>query len=127
MKKVSDIIAEISVASDEQATGIDEVNNAVIQMDEMTQQNAALVEEAAAASESLGEQSQGFDQMIGFFKVGGRANGGPSATSRSASQGRPGQAMSSRRKTVKPSSMVTDDRAADSSGNHTDDNEWTEF
>ncbi len=127
VKKVSDIIAEISVASDEQATGIDEVNNAVIQMDEMTQQNAALVEEAAAASESLGEQSQGFDQMIGFFKVGGRANGGPSATSRSASQGRPGQAMSSRRKTVKPSSMVTDDRAADSSGNHTDDNEWTEF
>ena len=71
VKKVSDIIAEISTSSEEQAAGIDEVNKAVIQMDEMTQQNAALVEEAAAASESLGEQAVVLDDLIGFFDVGG--------------------------------------------------------
>ena len=53
VKKVSDIIAEIATASGEQASGIDEVNKAVTQLDEMTQQNAALVEEAAANSAAL--------------------------------------------------------------------------
>ena len=70
VKKVTDIVAEISSASEEQAAGIDEVNKAIIQMDEMTQQNAALVEQAAAASESLGEQSEGLDQLMTFFSVG---------------------------------------------------------
>ncbi len=70
VKKVSDIVAEISTASEEQAAGIDEVNKAVIQMDELTQQNAALVEEAAAASESLGEQAESLERLIRFFNVG---------------------------------------------------------
>lgn len=70
VKKVTDIIEEIAVASSEQAAGIDEVCKAVTQMDEMTQQNAALVEQAAAASESLGEQAEGLERMIGFFSVG---------------------------------------------------------
>lgn len=56
VKKVSDIIAEIAAASEEQSTGLDEINKAVTQLDEVTQQNAALVEEAAAASESLDDQ-----------------------------------------------------------------------
>ncbi len=73
VKKVSDIVAEISTASEEQAAGIDEVNKAVIQMDELTQQNAALVEQAAAASESLGEQAEGLDRLMSFFKVSGDA------------------------------------------------------
>jgi methyl-accepting chemotaxis protein len=57
VKKVADIIAEISAASQEQATGIEQVNKAIMQMDQITQQNAALVEEAAAASQSMTSQA----------------------------------------------------------------------
>lgn len=71
VKKVTDIIEEIAVGSSEQAAGIDEVSKAVTQMDEMTQQNAALVEESAAASVSLGEQAEGLERLIGFFKING--------------------------------------------------------
>ena len=64
-------MAEIAAASQEQAAGIDEVNKAITQMDELTQQNAALVEEAAAASESLGEQADSLNDLISFFDVEG--------------------------------------------------------
>ena len=59
VKKVTDIVAEIAAASREQSSGIEQVNKAVMQMDETTQQNAALVEEAAAASQAIVEQAQG--------------------------------------------------------------------
>ena len=71
VKKVSDIIAEIAAASQEQSSGIDQVNKAVTQMDEVTQQNAALVEEAAAASESMDEQARGLQKLMEFFKADG--------------------------------------------------------
>jgi len=70
VKKVSDIIAEIAAASQEQSSGIEQINKAITQMDEMTQQNAALVEEAAAASESLDEQSIGMSKLMEFFETG---------------------------------------------------------
>ena len=70
VKKVSDIIAEIAAAGQEQSSGIEQVNKAVMQMDEMTQQNAALVEEAASASESMEEQAKGLLQLVSFFNVG---------------------------------------------------------
>lgn len=70
VQKVSDIIAEIAAASSEQSTGIDQINKAVSQMDEMTQQNASLVEEAAAASESMDEQAKGLTSLISFFNTG---------------------------------------------------------
>lgn len=73
IKKVSDIVAEIASASQEQASGIDQVNKAVTQMDEMTQQNAALVEEAAASSEAMTNQARGMDDLMGFFNVGTQA------------------------------------------------------
>ncbi len=69
VKKVSDIIAEIAAASQEQSAGIEQVNKAVSQMDEVTQQNAALVEEAAAASEAMDEQAKGLEELMSFFKV----------------------------------------------------------
>jgi methyl-accepting chemotaxis protein len=69
VKKVNDIVAEISTASEEQATGLDEINRAVGEMDEMTQQNAALVEQAAAASEALGHQAETLESLIGFFRI----------------------------------------------------------
>jgi len=80
-QKVADIIAEIAAASIEQASGIDQVNNAVTQMDNMTQDNAALVEEAAAASRSMEEQANTLMDQVGYFKLdtsnrlGGPGNG----------------------------------------------------
>jgi methyl-accepting chemotaxis protein-2 (aspartate sensor receptor) len=69
VKRVTDIMGEISAASEEQSSGIDQVNRAVSQMDEVTQQNAALVEEAAAAAGSLQEQAQRLAEAVAVFKV----------------------------------------------------------
>ena len=69
VKKVSDIVAEIAAASREQSSGIAQVNHAVMQMDEITQQNAALVEEATAASQAMAEQIRGLNEMLAGFRV----------------------------------------------------------
>ncbi|EGM70010.1 methyl-accepting chemotaxis protein I (serine chemoreceptor protein) [Shewanella sp. HN-41] len=69
IKRVNDIMTEIASASNEQAVGIDEISKAVVQMDEMTQQNAALVEEAAAAAESMQSQAQQLADSVASFKV----------------------------------------------------------
>ena len=70
IKKVTDIVGEIAAASQEQATGVDEINRAVAHMDGLTQQNASLVEQAAAASGSLGDQAQNMQQLTCFFDLG---------------------------------------------------------
>jgi len=69
VKRVTDIMGEISAASEEQSGGIDQVNRAVAQMDETTQQNAALVEEAAAAAGSLEEQARNLAEAVSVFKI----------------------------------------------------------
>ncbi len=69
IKRVTDIMSEITAASQEQSQGIEQVNTAITQMDEVTQQNAALVEQAAAAAESLEEQAQNLSVSVGTFKV----------------------------------------------------------
>jgi len=69
VRRVTDIVGEISAASQEQSTGIEEVNRAITQMDEVTQQNAALVEEAAAAAQSLQDQAGKLAQVVGVFKL----------------------------------------------------------
>jgi methyl-accepting chemotaxis protein len=71
VQQVNDIINRISAASDEQANGIGEVNRAVGHMDDMTQQNAALVEQAAAAAASLHEQTVNLAGAISIFKIEG--------------------------------------------------------
>jgi methyl-accepting chemotaxis protein len=70
VKKVSDIVAEISAASREQSSGIEQVNKAVMQMDEMTQQNAALVEEATAASQSMADKARELATMMSSYDIG---------------------------------------------------------
>ncbi|WP_292932229.1 methyl-accepting chemotaxis protein [Noviherbaspirillum sp.] len=69
IKHVSDIIAEITAASNEQSTGIEHVNEAIVQMDQTTQQNAALVEEAAAAADALRDQAHSLAQVVGMFRL----------------------------------------------------------
>jgi methyl-accepting chemotaxis protein len=69
VKRVRDIIAEITVASDEQRAGIEQVNQAITQMDQVTQQNAALVEEASAAADAMQQQSASLAQLVSIFKI----------------------------------------------------------
>ncbi|MDO8654703.1 MAG: methyl-accepting chemotaxis protein [Undibacterium sp.] len=73
VKRVTDIMAEIMAASHEQSIGIDQVNQAIGQMDQVTQQNAALVEQAAAAAESLQEQATGLAQTVAVFTLDNNA------------------------------------------------------
>jgi methyl-accepting chemotaxis protein len=70
INRVTSIMAEISAASVEQSTGIEQVNQAITQMDEVTQQNAALVEEAAAAAEAMEEQARTLAEVVSVFKAG---------------------------------------------------------
>jgi methyl-accepting chemotaxis protein len=70
VKRVSDNVAEIAAASREQSDGITQVNRAILQMDDMTQQNASLVEEAAAASETVDNQARELKKLVAFFKLG---------------------------------------------------------
>ncbi|MYM83332.1 methyl-accepting chemotaxis protein [Duganella sp. FT50W] len=67
--RVTDIMSEIASASLEQSTGIEQVNSAISQMDEVTQQNAALVEEAAAAANSMQEQAATLSQVVSIFQL----------------------------------------------------------
>ncbi len=69
VKHVTDIIAEITAASQEQASGIDQVNTSIMQMDQTTQQNAALVEETTAASQSMREQAKALMTQVEAFKI----------------------------------------------------------
>jgi methyl-accepting chemotaxis protein len=71
VQQVNEIIERISLASTEQADGIAEVNRAVGQMDDMTQQNAALVEQAAAAAESLADQTVNLSEAVAVFQIDG--------------------------------------------------------
>jgi len=70
VKHVTDIMSEILAASQEQSAGIEQVNTAIVQMDQVTQQNAALVEEAAAAAASLKEQAANLSATVSVFKLG---------------------------------------------------------
>lgn len=89
IRRVSDIVGEISLASNEQSVGVGQVGEAVSQMDQVTQQNAALVEESAAAAESLKCQAQQLVQTVAVFKLPGgavSAIGGITAPARIAAE-----------------------------------------
>ncbi|TCJ17149.1 PAS domain S-box protein [Parasulfuritortus cantonensis] len=111
VKRVTDIMGEITAASVEQSQGIGQVNTAVTQMDEMTQQNAALVEEAAAAAESLQDQANGLAEAVAVFRVaatGKRAVAAKAAPARLAAPA------------AKPAARLPKPPASD-------DGEWEEF
>jgi methyl-accepting chemotaxis protein len=89
VQRVTDIIGEITAATEEQRSGIGQINQAVSQMDQVTQQNAALVEEAAAASGTMQEQAQQLAQVVSVFKLDDGDAGRPSASPRREPQGMP--------------------------------------
>jgi len=73
VRRVTDIISDITSASEAQTTDIEQINQAIRQMDDVTQQNAALVEEAAAAAHSMQDQAQHLSQAVSIFKLSGTA------------------------------------------------------
>ena len=89
VRRVTDIMGEISAASEEQSGGIEQVSRAVVQMDEVTQQNAALVEQAAAAAASLEEQTRQLQAVVNGWKVAGGQTRSTVAAARPQAGARP--------------------------------------
>jgi len=121
IRRVTDIMSEITAASIEQSSGIEQVNLAITQMDEVTQQNAALVEQAAAAAESLEEQAQNLSASVSTFKMDdsvaakpSRAKPAPAGRIAPPAPVRKALAAPARKASAKPQSK-------------TDDGEWEEF
>ena len=86
VQRVTDIMGEITVASQEQESGIEQINQAISEMDAVTQQNAALVEEAAAAAESLKEQSARLAETVSVFRIGDTVRRAPAAAHAASGQ-----------------------------------------
>ena len=100
IKNVATIVADIANASLEQATGIEQINKALTQMDEVTQQNSALVEENAATAKTLEHQAKAMDEQVAFFQIGG----GNDTRASSSSQAREPMARPAPRKVAAPPS-----------------------
>jgi len=94
VRRVSDLIGEITASSTEQRDGIAQVNQAVTHLDQMTQQNAALVEESTAAAASMRDQAQKLAEVVSMFNVGAVAVRAPAAPPRAAAAPRPAPAAS---------------------------------
>ena len=119
VQRVTDIMGEISAASQEQSSGIDQVNTAITSMDEVTQQNAALVEEAAAAAESLVDQAISLMEVVGNFKLKGA--GGYQERRAPSSPMRSSKPIA----TPKPAAKPVAAKVSAKTG--TDDGDWEEF
>ncbi len=89
--EINSLVAEIATSSHEQSVSLDQVNTAVNQMDQVTQQNAAMVEEATAAAAQLKSEASELNRLVGRFRIvdGGAARAGRPAANQGASQGGP--------------------------------------
>ena len=125
VKKVGDFIADIAAASQEQSSGIEQVNRAVSQMDEITQQNAALAEQASAASVSMSEQSENMIRLLAFFKSA-RSNSGGSSSPTTAPAS-PGSRKQYQKTQTPPQTAPAVNQHQTSSAAAVDDQEWEEF
>ncbi len=112
VQKVSSMMQDIASAAAEQTAGIEQVNTAVTQMDAMTQQNAALVEEASAAGEAMAEQASNLAKMMRFFTVAGMESSALTAPTMRAPRSAPARQISAR----------ATSRSSDSA-----DDDWNEF
>jgi methyl-accepting chemotaxis protein len=83
------MIADIAHSTDEQASGLQQVNGVVTDMDKMTQQNAAMVEQSTAASRSLADEAATLSALVEKFEISRQAQTGPSAPKRSVAVARP--------------------------------------
>jgi methyl-accepting chemotaxis protein len=125
VKRVSDIIGEIAAASSEQSAGIDQINAAVTNMDETTQQNAALVEQAAAAAESLLHQANSLNEAVNVFKLDNNASLS-SHTSQRALRNNHQVKKASKVTTIKKTTHPTSTQVTALNGTDNSDS-WAEF
>ena len=129
--RVTDIMSEITAASEEQTSGIEQVNQAIMQMDSTTQQNSALVEEAAAATHSMQEQAGKLLQIVSVFKLDSRYAGHASQGTRPAAP-RPAPVRAAAKPSValpKPAPVKSAPKPAASSSKKAvpADDGWEEF
>lgn len=146
VKRLTDIVSEIAAASAEQSSGIAQVGKAVNEMDDVTQQNAALVEEAAAASQSIVEQAKALNELVARYQVGASASssGGAGASVRAMAatpKSTPAPVAVERRDQKRPwtksgkllasapgASATATSAARKAAGNRaSSDSEWSEF
>jgi len=130
VRRVTDIMGDITEASASQSVGITQVNQAIAQMDAVTQQNAALVEEAAATAESLQDQVRALAQVVGIFRLGDRVTNKPTTPAKSTKSAPPRlapsnrSALASRPAVIAPTRPTTPSKALTSASSGDD---WEEF
>jgi methyl-accepting chemotaxis protein len=129
VKKVTDVMAEIASSSREQASGIEQVNKAITMMDDVTQQNAALVEEASAAAQALTEQASSLTQLIARYKVGEGAAGEEhrAAPAKAPAARAPAAPAVERRAATRPMTGKKRPAPAASASNGAAAEEWKDF
>jgi methyl-accepting chemotaxis protein len=133
VKRVSDIISEIAAASQEQSVGIEQVNDAIMKMDDVTQQNTALVEEAAAAAESMMEQADELMNAVSVFQLDGEDSQNASKNNRAGNSSMRGATKRiASKSTSSPVRLVTarqvpTNHASAAVKSSTGDGDWEEF
>ncbi|NYE58852.1 methyl-accepting chemotaxis protein [Duganella sp. 1224] len=130
VKRVTDIISEISSAGREQEIGIEQINTAVAEMDTVTQQNAALVEEAAAASQAMQEQAARLAEMVAVFQVAGSVAARQAPAARVAAAAAPAPRQPALRLTPRPAAQAAakpSPAAAPRKAPVDNSQEWEEF
>ena len=131
VQRVTSLVSEIASATQEQSTGLNEINKAVVSMDEVTQQNAALVEESAAAAESLDAQAHALNEIVSRFKTGVevRRNAAPrprtTVTSQPAARNATRAPKTSLRQSARPELAAAKKPVATPAGD--DDGQWEAF
>ncbi|MBP2314175.1 methyl-accepting chemotaxis protein [Azospirillum soli] len=130
VQQVASLIAEMASASSEQASALDEINATVAQMDEMTQKNAALVEETTAAAQAMTGQAADLKTLIGFFKLDARAVQAVATATRPVAQRTIAATRPAARVAAKPAAKPVAKPAGAGSAlkrNISDDDDWKEF
>jgi methyl-accepting chemotaxis protein len=123
--EITTVVSEIALSADEQATGLHEVNSAVNQMDQVTQQNAAMVEQTTAASHSLAHETAELVALTARFKIGNTAQ--PGADGKARSSRRPNQAAPGRPAKAPLLKIVSQRNAPTRSAAPIKDAGWEEF
>jgi len=127
VKKVTDIVTEIAAASKEQATGLDEINLSVSQMDEMTQQNAALVEQTNAAASSMDTQATDLNELLAFFKTGEEQEKTTAAKSEKEASHKASAPQKRKAAPVQHAPQPVPQVEIPDEGGFDDDDDWQEF
>lgn len=127
VRRVTDLISEISAATTEQTSGIGQISDAVMQLDQVTQQNAALVEESAAAADSLSQQAQRLVEAVGVFKLNSADAGSIPGRGHSAHADAARKAASTKSRASLPRKPVASTTTKSQPSVATESGDWEKF